>query len=141
METHYEVLGISETADVDYIKQRFQQLILVHHPDKNTDSANDQQVYRILKAWEVLRNAEKRRQYDLELKASRSRQQISINAEIDLDDMEYDEENRVYFSPCRCSGFYEITENDLERGVEIVGCDLCSLRVRILYDVVEDDGE
>lgn len=60
-----------------------------------------------------------------------------INAEIDLDDMEY--ESNAYYLECRCSGKYTITEDDLEQGIEIVCCDNCSLRIRVLYDIVDED--
>ena len=61
-----------------------------------------------------------------------------INNEIDLDDMDYDESIHTYSVICRCSGTYAITEDDLEQSIDIVCCDNCSLRIRVLYDVVED---
>ncbi|KAI8149594.1 hypothetical protein BJV82DRAFT_588555 [Fennellomyces sp. T-0311] len=138
METHYEVLNVSENATFEQIKFRFQQLILKHHPDKRGTLDNDDQAQQILRAWEILRNPSSRKEYDAELAARQGRQGAVINSEIDLDDMEYDESTHTYVVTCRCSGTYAITEDDLEQGIDVVCCDNCSLRIRVLYDVVED---
>lgn len=66
---------------------------------------------------------------------------ITINADVDLDDMEYEEDEGVYSMACRCSGTYVITEDDLELGSDVICCDNCSLRIRVLYDVIENDGD
>jgi diphthamide biosynthesis protein 4 len=55
--------------------------------------------------------------------------------------MEYDDEKMCYLWECRCSGDYIIAEEELEAGIEVVGCNNCSLKIRVLYDVVEDDDE
>lgn len=34
-----------------------------------------------------------------------------------------------------------ITEDELEAGIDVVGCNNCSLKIRVLYDVVEEDDE
>lgn len=141
MSTHYEVLQVSETASLDIIKQRFQQLILQHHPDKRTNSNDDTQAHNILKAWEVLRSPTSRKNYDIELQSQRNKKDVAIGAEVDLDDMEYDEDDKSFSLVCRCSGDYVITEDELEAGIDVVGCNNCSLRIRVLYDVVEEDEE
>ncbi|CAO3609272.1 unnamed protein product [Cunninghamella echinulata] len=66
---------------------------------------------------------------------------ITVNDEIDLDDMEYNEELASYSLKCRCSGIYYITEEELEDGIDIIGCDNCSLKIRVIYDVVDDDDD
>ncbi|KAG2207214.1 hypothetical protein INT47_012267 [Mucor saturninus] len=138
MSTHYEVLQVSESASQDMIKQRFQQLILKHHPDKNTQQANQDQSHAILKAWEVLRDTTRRRAYDIELECQRNKQDMAIGAEVDLDDMEHNEAQQSFSMVCRCSGDYVITEDELEVGIDVVGCNNCSLRIRVLYDVIEE---
>ena len=40
--------------------------------------------------------------------------------EVDLDDMEYEEDAQRFCHPCRCSGRFVITEDQLEEG-----CALC----------------
>ncbi|KAI8979275.1 hypothetical protein BDF20DRAFT_492922 [Mycotypha africana] len=71
----------------------------------------------------------------------RNKKVLAISADVDLDDMAYDEEDGSYSFLCRCSGYYFITEEMLEKGVDIVGCNNCSLRIRVLYDVVEDEED
>ncbi|OZJ04880.1 hypothetical protein BZG36_02523 [Bifiguratus adelaidae] len=146
MATHYEVLQVAENAPLGTIKQSFQRLVLLHHPDKNIDHGFSEEeiieggINRILDAWNVLKSAERRKSYDEKLRVLRSKAALNaITNDIDLEDMDYDASTGSYTYPCRCSGAFMITETDLENGVEMVTCDMCSIRVRILYDVLEGD--
>ncbi|CAO3682631.1 unnamed protein product [Rhizopus stolonifer] len=116
MPTYYEVLGVSETASTELIKQKFHQLILEHHPDKFQEMT-----------------------ITVQLNKSKKQTRPCHGAEVDLDDMEYNEEEKSFSLECRCSGTYEITENDLENDIDIVGCNNCSLKIRVLYEVLEDE--
>ena len=44
-----------------------------------------------------------------------------------------------YTHPCRCSGEFVITHQDLEDGVDVVGCGGCGEWVRVGYEVVASD--
>jgi curved DNA-binding protein CbpA len=68
MGTHYEVLGIAEDATEAQIKAAYKAGALVHHPNKGGSNANFK---RLGAAYDVLRNSEQRRDYDLALVASR----------------------------------------------------------------------
>ncbi len=46
-----------------------------------------------------------------------------------------------YTFPCRCSGEFLITHEDLEAGVEVVGCGGCGEWVKVGYEVLEEDDE
>ena len=59
-----------------------------------------------------------------------------MNAEVDLDDMDYDEGATSFRAPCRCGGEYEVTEDQLGQGVDVIGCSTCSLRIKVLYKAV-----
>ncbi|KAI8986012.1 hypothetical protein BDB01DRAFT_787347 [Pilobolus umbonatus] len=139
MSTYYEILGVNETASYDQIKQQFQYLILRNHPDKQLTGTQYNKAHDILKAWEILRDKEKRMLYDAELKNKPEKKDIAINAEVDLDDMEYAEGEGIYTFDCRCSGVYIISEDELESGIEIISCDNCSLKIRVMYDEVEEE--
>ena len=59
--TLYETLGVPRSASESDIKKAYVKLSLVHHPDKG---GNNEQFQRINAAYEVLKDAEKRRIYD-----------------------------------------------------------------------------
>ena len=47
---------------------------------------------------------------------------------------------RTYSSSCRCDGEYIISEGDLENGQNIVCCSGCTLSIRVLYNILSDEG-
>ena len=53
--------------------------------------------------------------------------------------MEYLAEEKMFVRECRCSGRYEITEDQLEVGYDTVCCSSCSLYVRVLYEIVDEE--
>jgi len=72
LRTHYEVLGVSSKATADEIKKAYRQLLLKNHPDKNNQSEESIKratvnTQRINEAYEVLRDEQARRQYDVQL--------------------------------------------------------------------------
>jgi len=53
-------------------------------------------------------------------------------------------ETGQYSWRCRCSGDYVITEQDLEKGQNVVCCSMCTLCIRVSYATIsdhEDDDE
>ncbi|RHZ76018.1 hypothetical protein Glove_208g49 [Diversispora epigaea] len=162
--SHYDILEISENASIEEIKQKFQKLLLHHHPDKfqqfqqfqqksllkattnnksdeisnvTNSKVNDDKINKILEAWHVLRDPESRKIYDNNLRAEKIKQDGIFNAEVDLDDMEYNEDMKSYSVSCRCDGLYIISEDDLDQGASIIGCMNCSLKIKILYEIIE----
>jgi len=59
---------------------------------------------------------------------------------VDLDDMTYNNESATYTFPCRCGkeGGFVITEQDLEKGRDIVECRGCSSWIRVSYEILPD---
>jgi curved DNA-binding protein len=62
---YYEVLGVQKTASTDEVKKAFKKLARKHHPDAGGDESKFKD---ISEAYEVLSDAEKRREYDTFLK-------------------------------------------------------------------------
>src|ERR1041385_8652026 len=61
---YYEVLGISKTASADEIKKAYRKLALQYHPDRNKTKEAEEKFKEVTKAYEVLSNEEKRKNYD-----------------------------------------------------------------------------
>jgi len=61
-QNHYQILGISNTASFDEIKKAYRQLVMVHHPDKQTGSHD--RFLEIQFAYEILKDSGKRQEYD-----------------------------------------------------------------------------
>ena len=57
----YELLRIPQNASLDEIRQRYNQLLLIHHPDKGGDVATFKE---ISKAYKILSNPQTRKQHD-----------------------------------------------------------------------------
>ncbi len=61
----YEILGVPRSADVDAIRKAYRKLARKHHPDLNPgDKAAEERFKEISRAWEVLEDPERRRNYD-----------------------------------------------------------------------------
>lgn len=62
---HYEVLGVSRTADDQEIKSAYRKLALKHHPDRNPGSKEAEDKFKeAAEAYSVVADADKRRVYD-----------------------------------------------------------------------------
>jgi len=56
--------------------------------------------------------------------------------EIEIEDMAWDEEKRVYHYPCPCGDRFEISKRQLADCEDIAICPSCSLIIRVIYDPV-----
>ena len=135
----YEVLGVAPNASQNEIKRMYQALVLKYHPDKydaarmqcSSDEAKDY-FYLIDEAWKTLGDSKTRREYDAMLRDDELNQDGPVDAEIKLSEMEFDEDNKQYTWPCRCSGSYEVTDEILIGRENIIGCTTCSLTIKVL---------
>jgi molecular chaperone DnaJ len=61
----YRILGVSREASEDVIKKAYRKLVFEHHPDRNPNSKEaDEKIREINAAYEVIGDAEARRNYD-----------------------------------------------------------------------------
>lgn len=102
---------------------------------------------RIQEAYETLRDPARRAQYDAKLVRDaivrkRDGEDVRIADVVSVDEMtrevlpvenDDDEEDEVIYShQCRCGDVYEVTEDELLDGVDVVPCNGCSLNIRVL---------
>lgn len=67
--SHYDTLGIPSTASQSEVKDAFYRLSKQLHPDRNPDSPNAAEKFKLVSAaYEVIGNPENRRKYDGELR-------------------------------------------------------------------------
>lgn len=75
-ETYYDVLQVHETATAEEIKKAYISLVKQYHPDKAEGNEEKQELYnelllKIMEAWDVLSNPEKKAAYDEDLRDTR----------------------------------------------------------------------
>jgi DnaJ-class molecular chaperone len=68
MADFYTKLGISEDASETDVKKAYRKLSLEFHPDRNKNADAQSKIQEINEAYETLRDADKRREYDMERK-------------------------------------------------------------------------
>jgi molecular chaperone DnaJ len=61
---YYEILGVGKTATDAELKAAYRKKALEFHPDKNKDPGAEEKFKEVNQAYEILRNAEKRKMYD-----------------------------------------------------------------------------
>lgn len=118
------------------VKASFRRLARLHHPDKAgaqgkgaSEKGGERDFILVRLAYEMLCDAERRRAIDAGGYALPNLTYGAV-AEVDLDDMRWDEEKQVFLHGCRCSGSYEISSEQLEGGYNTICCSSCSRESR-----------
>ena len=166
MLTHYDVLSlpVGKPLTPQLVKAAYRRALLQHHPDKSTPVPKLTSTYtidQITTAYSVLLSPKQKADYDRELALSASSRQAAGDKDgeifrtgvevVDLDDLEYEEDAKTgemtWFRGCRCGDDrgYIIKEEDLEdassEGELYAGCLGCSLWLKVLFGVVEEDEQ
>ncbi len=69
--SHYETLGVSESASAEEVRSAFRKIAREHHPDVSSSVASKEAFLLAKEAYEVLSDPDSRRTYDLTLGHSR----------------------------------------------------------------------
>ncbi|XP_060784256.1 dnaJ homolog subfamily C member 24 isoform X2 [Neoarius graeffei] len=135
----YSILGATSTDDFQELKQKYQRLVLMFHPDKQQPGLSEEeaglQLQRFIdvdQAWKILSNEESRREFDLQLRAHELKQRWPVDACVTLEDMNWDSENECYSYSCRCGGEFLLEKEDADGDEDaVVCCDTCSLSIEV----------
>ncbi|KAK4002767.1 hypothetical protein OUZ56_004569 [Daphnia magna] len=125
----YRVLGVESNASLADMKQRYHQLCLKYHPDKN-QGANNEDFIKVQLAFQVLSDPNLKQHYDVQ-HVAHTNKCVAIHDQMSISELNFD--GSVYETNCRCGGsfvlFKEATELSL---AEIyVTCDTCSLCISV----------
>ncbi|XP_030642741.1 dnaJ homolog subfamily C member 24 [Chanos chanos] len=134
----YSILDAKPTDDLQVLKQKYQRLVLMFHPDKQRPDMTEEEAKKHLQrfldvdqAWKTLSNEEMRREYDLQLRARELKQSWPVDAHIALEDMIWDDDTQSYTYACRCGGEYILGKEETEEEEATVCCDTCSLSIEV----------
>lgn len=66
MRSYYEILGVNRNSSAEEIKAAYRRMARQFHPDRNPGDADAEEAFKAVgEAWQVLRDPERRRRYDL----------------------------------------------------------------------------
>ena len=147
---YYSLLRVTRSASPNTIKAAYHRALLRLHPDKLKQRAGDDpvpltDVGLLHDAFVTLSSSTLRTAYDARQGVS-SRTGPRPAQVVSLDLFNCSEGSHGVTSTwtlaCRCGGKYKIAENDLERGLHLVGCGDCSEVIWVGYEMVQgvDDG-
>ena len=117
---YYQILGVSEDASTDEIKQRYKTLIKTYHPDlyKGDKEYATEITKRITQAYNILKDPVSKEDYDNILHAERT--YSSTSSEIVYE--EYDEKERTedvneFYSEYKDGEFFEGTSKEYKKTI------------------------
>mgnify|MGYP006276719009 CR=1 FL=1 len=106
MDNYYQILGVSQNAELAAIKKSYRKLALKYHPDRNpNDPSAEDKFNKITEAYEILGSKEKRSAYDRKLNQKTnfhqqsSRQQRTKKRSANVGDFEKKFEQFFGFNP------------------------------------------
>uniref|UniRef100_A0A8D0DJ98 DnaJ heat shock protein family (Hsp40) member C24 n=1 Tax=Salvator merianae TaxID=96440 RepID=A0A8D0DJ98_SALMN len=105
----YSILGAKPSDSLAELKKKYQKLVLLYHPDKqSTDvpagevEARMQRFIEIDRAWKILGNEETKKEYDLQRHEHNLNEGWPVDAQISLEDMNWNLTKHLISSSSRC---------------------------------------
>uniref|UniRef100_A0A671EI65 DnaJ homolog subfamily C member 24 n=2 Tax=Rhinolophus ferrumequinum TaxID=59479 RepID=A0A671EI65_RHIFE len=134
----YSILGANPSASMSDLKQKYQKLVLMYHPDKQSADVPAgtveeciQKFMEIDQAWKILGNEETKKEYDLQRREDDLRNMGPVDAQVYLEEMSWNEDDHSFSVSCRCGGKYSVSQDEAEE-VTLISCDTCSLIIELL---------
>ncbi|KAF0977516.1 hypothetical protein FDP41_003508 [Naegleria fowleri] len=162
----YDILQVPSHASLHEIKQQYKILAKLYHPDAavnfnnhssstiSTEMNHHEKFIQLQQAYELLRDAKKRRNYDKQYhlnKYSLEKQYIgNISDFVLLSEMRFNEEMDCCEMDCRCGGLYIISMNEISSSNETtlgyfksynINCNNCSLIIQVENDMNEESDD
>ncbi|TEA41002.1 dnaJ homolog subfamily C member 24 isoform X1 [Lagenorhynchus albirostris] len=135
----YSILEADPSASVSDLKQKYQKLILMYHPDKQSADVPAgtveeciQKFIEVDQAWKILGNEETKKEYDLQRHEDDLRNMGPVDARVYLEEMSWNEDDHSFSLSCRCGGKYSVSKDEAEE-VTLISCDMCSLVIELLH--------
>lgn len=129
---------MSQNSSPAEIKTAYHRALLIFHPDKHKQSTSTfVDISSIKEAYAILADPRARSDYDLRMQEQPNLRGPRPAQVVSLEDFEETAGNTWHYG-CRCGGFYEIAEGDLEQGKHVIGCGSCSEVVWVGYELVEE---
>uniref|UniRef100_K7G0X1 DnaJ heat shock protein family (Hsp40) member C24 n=1 Tax=Pelodiscus sinensis TaxID=13735 RepID=K7G0X1_PELSI len=134
----YRILGAEPSESLTELKQKYQKLILLYHPDKQSADVPagevEERVQRFIEidqAWKILGNEETKKEYDLQRRGRFLSRSAGCRGSSSFMQWLVSTDEQCYTCSCRCGGKYTVSRNEAEE-VTLVYCDTCSLIIEIL---------
>lgn len=129
-ENYYTVLGVKESAALEEIKNKYKELIKLYHPDKQLQQSSEEFI-KVNEAWKVLSNEKLRKEYDSSLLQNDLKEQPLIYAEVNLNEMNFEDDVCNY--PCRCGDYFVISRTEIDDDC-LIECAECSNSILIRFN-------
>lgn len=136
---YYELLQVKRTATVIEIKEAYRRALLANHPDKRRSKKDiknfDLSLFK--KAYETLcSNVSQGHSEPNQSIVNSSDAKLYPSQVVSLDGFEELADHFRY--ACRCGSHYQITMQELEQDVHILGCEGCSETIWVAYEAIEE---
>uniref|UniRef100_A0A7S4EXU1 Diphthamide biosynthesis protein 3 n=1 Tax=Chrysotila carterae TaxID=13221 RepID=A0A7S4EXU1_CHRCT len=66
---------------------------------------------------------------------------VSVYEEVPFADLEFVEDDGMYYYECPCGDMFELSVEQVARGEEIARCPSCSLAIRVIYPQAQPEGK
>ncbi|KAI1309093.1 DnaJ -like protein subfamily C member 24 [Halotydeus destructor] len=134
LDNFYEALKIDPSSPVEEIRQRYKELALKYHPDRNPDENSKNLFSEIAKAYKTLEDHEQRLEHDAKI----LNRKVTDSAKFNHDEIflsSLDKTESSFSLDCRCGGSFSFQIGDFVDVMEIeVECDTCSLSLTVKRD-------